>query len=78
MVRNHLEMYGFDKTYKVWIFHGETFGVGSNMNSLRYEMLVDDIHVELNARDAMVTMVQEGRGIPHTYDNMSNDEGCRT
>ena len=34
-VRDHLEMHGFDKTYKVWIFHGETFGgVGSNINTL--------------------------------------------
>ena len=74
-VRNHIEMYGFEKSYKNWIYHGESLGdFNINVNSWSDGMAVDDVLADLNSGASMIAMVQEGRGIPCREENMGNDE----
>jgi hypothetical protein len=69
-VKGHIEMYGFDRTYQNWIFHGERF-IAKSSNS---DVVVENIHVEENMAPDMIRMVQEGMNIPQDDDNACNNE----
>ena len=60
-VKDHIEMYGFEKSYKNWIYHSEPFyDIDIQRNNLSDDMIVDDVPVEPYSEGNMIAMVQEG------------------
>lgn len=69
-MKGHLLMYGFERSYNDWIFHGDIFrGSGSHNDNLR-----DDMVIKINSGPSMIAMVREGRGIPDMDENTANDK----
>ncbi|KAF6134379.1 hypothetical protein GIB67_005771 [Kingdonia uniflora] len=66
-------MYGFEKSYKDWIYHGDPFG-GVCSNIMRDDMPDHDMHYESNVHANMTD--QEGMGIGGAR-NAGNDEEPR-
>ncbi|KAM7485764.1 hypothetical protein LguiA_001773 [Lonicera macranthoides] len=74
-VMGHIEMYGFDRSYRNWIYHGENFNtLGSSNDNFMDGIALDDAPVESNFGANMTAMVQEGIEIPHINDDMGNEE----
>lgn len=75
-VRGHIEMYGFEKTYVNWIYHGERF-ISSSSCSSRNDVELENVSVEPSSAHDMTLMVQEGMHGPHIDIDMHNEETRR-
>ncbi|KAM7519316.1 hypothetical protein LguiB_018278 [Lonicera macranthoides] len=74
-VMGHIEMYGFDRNYRNWIYHGENFSaLGSSNDNFMDNVALDDVPMESNFGVNMTAMVQEGIQIPHVDDDMGSEE----
>ena len=73
-VKGHIEMHGFDRSYKDWIYHGELIdALEDNTCNFGNDVSLDDISYESSLGGNMIAMVQEGRGVPQTHANSCSD-----